>query len=128
MIRIQKFCILCGEIFWTDDPEETKCELCRSTLNEFADDQELWSRELEVKGASYTDWFVIIGQLQLALRHPQNVGPAAELARIFARQLAKRIIDGIPSFTNNQIKKMKWDTELGVSVSEQEKGDNQWMH
>lgn len=128
LIQIRKRCLICGSAFYTDDPNENQCRFCRSTLNEFADEQELWSRELEIKGASYTDWFVIVGQLQLALRHPENIGPAANLARVFAKQIAERIVQGIPSFNNDRIKKLKWDAELKVPLRKETGGDGKWKH
>lgn len=41
---------------------------------------------------SLLDAFTVLGQLQLALRHPDNTGPAAQIAR----RIAGRIEAGLP--------------------------------
>lgn len=36
-------------------------------------------------------WLAVLGQVDLALRHPRNVGPAARVAEVFADQLRDKL-------------------------------------
>jgi hypothetical protein len=38
-------------------------------------------------------WMTVLGSIQLALRHPENQGPSAKIARQFARQLADKLLE-----------------------------------
>lgn len=40
--------------------------------------------------------FILLAQLQLALRHPHNTGPSADIAREMANNLARLIIAKFP--------------------------------
>jgi hypothetical protein len=35
--------------------------------------------------------WVLLGQLQLALRHPENTGPSAKITRVLARHIQARV-------------------------------------
>ena len=37
-------------------------------------------------------WMMVLGNMQLALRHPENTGPSAEMARQFGDQLLEKLI------------------------------------
>lgn len=66
------------------------------------DEGRIVSDDLDMHAAALRDWacappinmeigrslgFILLGQLQLALRHPANTGPTAEAAEQFARHL-----------------------------------------
>jgi len=38
-------------------------------------------------------WMAIPGNVQLGLRHPQNIGPSADMARRAAKQILKELRD-----------------------------------
>ena len=49
-------------------------------------------------------WLALIGNLQLALRHPMNVGASAPMVRQFAEQLLAKLCDeGVLSPTDAAI-------------------------
>ncbi len=47
---------------------------------------------------SGVDMLCLLGSLQLALRHPKHTGPLSQVARVFAEELEKRIIEAAPGF------------------------------
>jgi hypothetical protein len=45
-----------------------------------------------------TELLSLVGNVQLALRHPQNTGPASQIARDIVRQIAERVRqEGFPA-------------------------------
>lgn len=112
-------CAVCGEQFEIDSSEdEDKCQICRIFYGPFYKAE--WTRELTIAGLTYSDWFVIVGHIQLAIRHPENTGPAADYVRSLARQVAQRILENMPGFSDEMLRKLKWDTELGLTLQKEE--------
>ena len=56
--------------------------------HELFSDEAAWLAEVPALGLSYFDLFVIVGYLQLALRHPDTIGPSLDRAREIGRQMA----------------------------------------
>jgi hypothetical protein len=53
-------------------------------------------QNLELKIAVVADalsWMTVIGCLQLALRHPEYVGPSSNIARQISEQLADKLLE-----------------------------------
>jgi len=57
------------------------------------------------------DRIVLVGQLLLALRHPENNGPSAARAREIARRLATTMILALPEALPDEIL-TEWHKEL----------------
>ena len=51
-----------------------------------------WS-EINLIPLSNCDMLVIVGQVILALRHPENSGPSTEIARKLIRDMAARLLE-----------------------------------
>lgn len=67
-----------------------------------------WDRLLPVE-ATYFQWFTVLGNIELSLRHPKNIGPSSPVIREFAKQLAERLIDELPdTFTEEVIALTNW--------------------
>jgi hypothetical protein len=54
----------------------------------------------------------VIAQLQLAARHPKNIGPSREVAEVFARSLQQKIIEVAPE--NAAIMEMGWNPDFDI--------------
>ena len=54
--------------------------------------QQEWS-EINLIPLSYCDMLIIVGQIILALRHPENNGPSTEIARKLIRDMAAKLLD-----------------------------------
>jgi hypothetical protein len=52
--------------------------------------------------------WALFSELQLALRHPENNGPSAEIARHFAEQIQKKVAT-TPALA--EVAKRGWDTK-----------------
>ena len=61
------------------------------------------------------DAFCLIGQLQLALRHPQNTGPTAQMTREFAERL---ILIAATTPALRAIAELGWDPNFDVRGEE----------
>jgi len=61
---------------------------------------------------TYLDAFIILGNLQLSLRHPENIGPSAVRSKQIARFLAKRLIQDIEDLTPEIIEQAGWKEEF----------------
>jgi len=51
-----------------------------------------WS-EINLIPLSYCDMLIIVGQIMLALRHPENTGPSTEIARKLIRDMVARLLE-----------------------------------
>lgn len=58
--------------------------------------------------------FAIIGQIQLASRHPANIGPSATLVQNWARDMQKAIAEVFPDL--HIIIEMGWNPEMDVDA------------
>ena len=79
----------------TADPME---ELARGMADDFG---KLLAEKLKATSPIYAEFdayqlFVIVGQLQLALKHPENVGESAEVAEAIAEEFSALLIKAIP--------------------------------
>lgn len=52
----------------------------------------------------------IIVQIQLATRHPDNIGPSREVAEKFARQLQERVAAKVPEVA--KLMELGWDPDF----------------
>lgn len=90
-----------------------------NATQELFKDKETWGRVLPVRGTLFS-WFCILGNLQLSLRHPDNIGPSSAYVKAMAKTIAEALIDEIPALDQAFVDKAGWD-EFGVEI---EKGDN----
>lgn len=58
------------------------------------------------------DMLCLLGTIQLALRHPKNNGPSSQVARVFAEQLEKRIVEASPGMA--ELCKAGWDPAMDM--------------
>lgn len=59
----------------------------------------------------------MLAQLQLALRHPQNTGPAAQQTRAFCKDIAEHLMREIPEdLTPIAVRLLGWPESFGVEV------------
>lgn len=64
---------------------------------------------------TYGEMFVVlVGNIQLALRHQENTGPSSVVVKTLAREMAERIITDLAVITPEVLAATKWVEELGV--------------
>lgn len=59
---------------------------------------------------------MLIGQLQLAARHPANIGPSSGLVRLLATELADELVEAEPEL--QAIIEAGWDPQHDVELTE----------
>ena len=81
-------------------------------VSAFFEDRAIWDHVLPIH-ASYFHWFCLLGSIQLALRHPDNIGPSSDIIRRMAKEIAERLIEDIPVINREFIEQAKWK-EFGI--------------
>ena len=70
-------------------------------MNQEFNEQKLTERlHLEM---SYADAIIMLGNLCLALRHPKNVGPSTEVAKVIGATLASCVLDHLEGHLPAQV-------------------------
>lgn len=59
--------------------------------------------------------FVLLGEIELALRHPQNTGPSAQVARDIGRQMAAHLAATIDDVTPEFVRAANWPQTFGLN-------------
>jgi hypothetical protein len=68
--------------------------------------------ELDIWGA-----YVLVGQLQLVLRHPENIGPSADCARVIAQKIQQYLGEEIDPAIALSLER-GWHPEFDVAGDE----------
>ncbi|MDD5207016.1 MAG: hypothetical protein PHS17_16445 [Desulfobacterales bacterium] len=78
---------------------------------EMNDERWQWTLPIEI---SYLDALLLVSQLCLALKHPDNNGLIADFARALGEKLVRRFMEEIPEFGMDVVRRLEWDKAFGL--------------
>ena len=101
---VQAICQACGEVL----RQQVLVEADDEMVDDFEAVQQLFADPTPMPFEMNSQQvFVLVGQLQLALRHPRNCGPASVMARGLAEVLGDMLTDLYPAV--GQVIAAGWD-------------------
>jgi len=88
----------------------------KGKVNEFIEiNDERWQWVLPIH-ILYADALMLVSQIALALKHPQNNGMPAEAAREWGKAIVERLMADIPEFTPDLVRMFGYDKVFGLDL------------
>jgi len=77
-------------------------------------DSSKWDQVIFPGQFTYFEMFCVLGNIELALRHPDNNGPSSARVREIGRQIAERLVEDIEDLTPEVVAKTRWKETFGL--------------